>query len=655
MLPLQRERRLGALADALGIEVALAHRALADAETCARVLCALFPRLCANAADDRATRVALLTPRRPRRRRGRRSRDAAASAQASRRSSTSPSCRATRRLPVPRRRRARRCTSASRSRSAAGRGRTSRPSTPPARLDRARGDRRLPRDPLGARRAGAREPADQGAARRPATSRLTRRDDRLVYIRCRLDIPFPILEVVARARPPATRSRSGRCAAGGWRSSWSSSSTRCSACATAAGGCRAASIRRPTGRWAAACRRASATSTRTSTGAGSTRRCGCSSATATARERLLDHVERADARGRRGSARYERAAWLRRRARRLGRSSSGSAACSRRPTRGPRLVLAAHPAEPARSTRSGSSAAGWSTGGRCRGRATSWRAHRRRRSRAAAGPASSAAHVPPDEVDEVRIVGDLSGVASRRCRSSTLEPAPEPRRAARGSGVSANGSSTTSAATSLGRPRPTRPGGASRRTSASAIGPSAGETATLPSVPTMRSLEAQLGRPGCGGRRQPQAAQVAVRLAAVVQPRDRLLADVAALRERHRALVEAGLLGDHGVVEVDAVAGAAVLDPQALGGRLATPARRRRPAAPRAARSVSAASHSRSTPRSVRIARAVRRRRSSTGDVRVLGLARARARRRPRRLGADQRQQPALERALVQLARRSRC
>ena len=70
---------------------------------------------------------------------------------------------------------------------------------------------------------------------------------------------------------PATRSRSGRCAAGGWRWSWSSSSTRCSACATAAGGCRGASIRRPTGRWAAACRRAWATWIRTSTGGAWTR------------------------------------------------------------------------------------------------------------------------------------------------------------------------------------------------------------------------------------------------------------------------------------------------------------------------------------------------------------------------------------------------
>src|SRR5207253_2901240 len=37
--------------------------------------------------------------------------------------------------------------------------------------------------------------------RPPGNVRLTRRDDRLVYIRCRLDIPFPILEV---AREPAS-------------------------------------------------------------------------------------------------------------------------------------------------------------------------------------------------------------------------------------------------------------------------------------------------------------------------------------------------------------------------------------------------------------------------------------------------------------------
>jgi DNA polymerase-3 subunit epsilon len=47
--PLVGQRKLAALADSLGIDVEVSHRALADAETCARVFCALFPRLCANA------------------------------------------------------------------------------------------------------------------------------------------------------------------------------------------------------------------------------------------------------------------------------------------------------------------------------------------------------------------------------------------------------------------------------------------------------------------------------------------------------------------------------------------------------------------------------------------------------------------------------
>jgi DNA polymerase-3 subunit epsilon len=48
--PLVRRRGLASLADSLGIEVQEVHRALPDALTCARVFCALFPRLCANAA-----------------------------------------------------------------------------------------------------------------------------------------------------------------------------------------------------------------------------------------------------------------------------------------------------------------------------------------------------------------------------------------------------------------------------------------------------------------------------------------------------------------------------------------------------------------------------------------------------------------------------
>jgi len=64
--PLARQRRLQPLAESLGIEVEVTHRALADAETCARVFCALFGRLCANATTIREA-LALLRPSRPRR------------------------------------------------------------------------------------------------------------------------------------------------------------------------------------------------------------------------------------------------------------------------------------------------------------------------------------------------------------------------------------------------------------------------------------------------------------------------------------------------------------------------------------------------------------------------------------------------------------
>ena len=53
--PLATRRELAALAGSLGIEVDEVHRALPDALTCARVFCALFPKLCANAAPS-ATR-----------------------------------------------------------------------------------------------------------------------------------------------------------------------------------------------------------------------------------------------------------------------------------------------------------------------------------------------------------------------------------------------------------------------------------------------------------------------------------------------------------------------------------------------------------------------------------------------------------------------
>src|SRR3954470_5751731 len=61
--PLARKRSLAPLAHSLGIEVEETHRALPDALTCARVFCALFPRLCANAPTV-GDALALLSPRR---------------------------------------------------------------------------------------------------------------------------------------------------------------------------------------------------------------------------------------------------------------------------------------------------------------------------------------------------------------------------------------------------------------------------------------------------------------------------------------------------------------------------------------------------------------------------------------------------------------
>jgi DNA polymerase-3 subunit epsilon len=63
--PLATQRKLATLAASLGIEVDVVHRALADARTCARVFCALFPRLCASARTI-ADACSLLEPRRRR-------------------------------------------------------------------------------------------------------------------------------------------------------------------------------------------------------------------------------------------------------------------------------------------------------------------------------------------------------------------------------------------------------------------------------------------------------------------------------------------------------------------------------------------------------------------------------------------------------------
>jgi DNA polymerase-3 subunit epsilon len=197
VLPLQRERKLTKLADALGIEVALAHRALADAETCARVLCALLPRLCANATTV-AEAVSLLGPRRPRRPpRGRTT--AIGRAPPAGREPTAPALDF---AELPRdpgvylfRDAAGATLYVGKSVSIRSRARSHfAPSSAPAQWTAHATivDYRATRSELGAlvlenRLIKQLKPA--------GNVRLARQDDRLVYIRCRLDIPFPILEV----------------------------------------------------------------------------------------------------------------------------------------------------------------------------------------------------------------------------------------------------------------------------------------------------------------------------------------------------------------------------------------------------------------------------------------------------------------------------
>ena len=144
------------------------------------------------------------------------------------------------------------------------------------RLDRARGDRRAPPHALRARRAGARGPTRRRAApagQRAAEGRPT---------------SWVLAALPAGHRVPGAR---GRARAGAAGNAVNVGPLRGRAVAVElvraadlavraaplrAAAAAAASIRRPSGRWGAACRRAWATSTRTSTARGSTRRSRCS-------------------------------------------------------------------------------------------------------------------------------------------------------------------------------------------------------------------------------------------------------------------------------------------------------------------------------------------------------------------------------------------
>jgi len=396
LLPLQRRRGLGALADALGIEVDTAHRALADAETCARVLCALFPRLCANALT--IGDAVAISSRRRRRTVGRKRRVAAL--------------------------------------------------TPPPELDFAE----LPRDPgvylfrdddgrvlyvgksisirsrARAHFAPSSVPADWtvqatvvdyqstnselGALvlenrlikrhRPPGNIRLTRRDERLCYIRCRLDIPFPILEV---ASEPAAGHAVTIGPLKGRRLAHELVEQLDSLFGLRHCGRRLQLREHPSaygqmGRCLSPClgdldpnlyRRRLDEALRLFLGE------------TDGRDRLLAHV-RGQMREAAAKQHYERAAWLRRRLRRLTVILERLGGALEATHVRAKLVLAAHPVDQVRGD------AFWLAGGRLVdwGPAPEDTEALERRNQAALSRAARAgelgAHVPPDEIDELRII-----------------------------------------------------------------------------------------------------------------------------------------------------------------------------------------------------------------------------------------------------------
>jgi DNA polymerase-3 subunit epsilon len=480
-LPLQRSRGLRALAGALGIEVHLEHRALADAETCAQVLCALFPRLCANATTI-GDALAMLKPRRPRRI-GRRP-----SLGGARGPVVAPPGAELEFGELPRdpgvylfRDRGGRTLYVGKSVSIRSRARAHfAPSTPPADWTPHASiiDYRRTRSELGALVLENRLIKE---LRPPGNTRLARRDDRLVYICCRLDIPFPILEVSPhpaaghavtigplQGRRPAAElveqldSLFGlrHCGRRLPRREHPSAYGQMGRCLSPCLGDLDPNLYR---------RRLDEALRLFVSGSGGG-------------ERLLAHVD-AEMRASAGEQRYERAAWLRRRRGRLGAILERLGGVLEATHARPRLVIAEHPVDPRLCD------AFWLVGGRLvdwgplpdQADALAGRTEAALRRGGRAGELG--AHVPPDEVDEVRIVGTW---LTSHPETFSLELDPPGGQQALERFAQLKGSSTTSPIA----PEPTVtdvPGGASLRTNASAIGPNLGDTAVLPTRPTTRS------------------------------------------------------------------------------------------------------------------------------------------------------------------------
>jgi DNA polymerase-3 subunit epsilon len=398
LLPLQRRRGLSVLADALGIDVALAHRALADAETCARVLCALFPRLCANAITI-ADAVALANPRRKRVTAGRKRRTPAM---------TPPPQLDFGELPKDPgvylfRDDAGRVLYVGKSVSIRSRARAHfAPSTGPAdwTVQASVVDYQSTNSELGALVLENRLIKQH---RPPGNIRLARKDERLCYIRCRLDIAFPILEV---ASEPASGHAVTIGPLRGRKLAHELVEQLDSLFGLRHCGRKLVLREHPSaygqmGRCLSPClgdldpnlyRRRLDEALGLFVGA------------TDGRERLLAHV-RTQMQSASEQQLYERAAWLRRRLRRLGvileRLGGGLEATHARA----RLLLAAHPVDGERKD------AFWLVGGRLVdwGEAPPDTTQLERRTEAAlkrGGRTELGAHVPPTEIDELRIVSN---------------------------------------------------------------------------------------------------------------------------------------------------------------------------------------------------------------------------------------------------------
>jgi DNA polymerase-3 subunit epsilon len=484
LLPLQRERRLVTLADALGIEVKQAHRALPDAEACGRILCALFPRLCASAGTV-GEAVALLSARR----------------------------RAPARTGTPRRRR-RAYAVGARELPKLEFGEL--PTDPGVYIFRDAAGRPLYVGKSVSIRSRARAhfaPAAQRAAwtqaaevvdyratvselgalvlenrlikqlRPPGNVRLAAREERSVYIRCRLDIPFPILEVAdapAAGHGVTIGPVQGR---GGRADVQELVDQLQSLFALRHCGRRLPRREHPSaygqmGRCLSPClgdldpnlyRRRLDEALGMFLGAGD------------ARPALLGHLDArmAEAAQRR---QYERAESLRRRRHRVATVLQRIEGVLRATHVRPRLVLARHPVDSRFD-------ALWLAGGRVvdfgelPGDVGEVAARTGRALARAARAGEIGVYVPPEELDELRIVSSyLASHPELPSLDLDAEPAPD----ALGRFLAqAKGSETTSAA-----PPPTStvaPTGASRRTKARATGPNRGETAVLVTRPALRA------------------------------------------------------------------------------------------------------------------------------------------------------------------------